>query len=101
MLGHPEVFGPPAMVRDTLGCAGITAAAAVLLGARLSWLPAFGYVSAVYLGSAGARGSAAAVWAWPVQPGAQPGAWAAALGAFAVGGALYAVRGARAGGPRG
>ncbi|MEU2619784.1 hypothetical protein ABZ642_16905 [Streptomyces sp. NPDC007157] len=101
VLGHPETFGPPAVVRNTLGCTGVTAAAAVLLGARLSWLPAFGYVSAVYLGSAGARGSAATVWAWPVQPGAQPGAWAAALGAFAVGGALYVVRGARAEGPRG
>ncbi|MER7836435.1 hypothetical protein ABTY98_11090 [Streptomyces sp. NPDC096040] len=79
----------------------MTAAAAVLLGARLSRLPAFGYVSAVYLGSAGARGSAATVWAWPVQPGAQPGAWAAALGGFAAGCALYVVRGARAGAPRG
>ncbi|MGW7543881.1 hypothetical protein ACWGKQ_22615 [Streptomyces sp. NPDC054770] len=101
VLGHPETFGPPAMIRNTLGCTGVTAAAAVLLGARLSWLPAFGYVSAVYLGSAGAHGSAVAVWAWPVQPGAQPGAWAAALGAFAVGGALFVVRGARAEGPRG
>jgi hypothetical protein len=101
VLGHPEVFGPPAMIRNTLGCTGATAAAAVLLGARLSWLPAFGYVSAVYLGSAGARGSAATLWAWPMQPGAQPGAWAVALGAFAVGGALFVVRGARAEGPRG
>ncbi|WP_150136415.1 hypothetical protein [Streptomyces hyaluromycini] len=101
VLGHPETFGPPAMIRNTLGCTGVTAAAAALLGARLSWLPAFGYVSAVYLGSAGAHGSAVTVWAWPVQPGAQPGAWAAALGAFAVGGALFVVRGARAEGPRG
>ncbi|WP_234535897.1 hypothetical protein [Streptomyces shenzhenensis] len=101
VLGHPEVFGPPAMIRNTLGCTGVTAAAAVLLGARLSWLPAFGYVSAVYLGSAGAHSGAATVWAWPMQPGTQPGAWAAALGAFTVGGALYAVRGARPEGPRG
>ncbi|MGV9903915.1 hypothetical protein ACWDU8_15770 [Streptomyces sp. NPDC003388] len=101
VLGHPETFGPPAVVRNTLGCTGVTAAAAVVLGARLSWLPAFGYVSAVYLASAGARGRAVTVWAWPVQPGAQPGAWAAALTAFVVGAALYAVRGARAEGPRG
>ncbi|MEU5308486.1 hypothetical protein [Streptomyces sp. NPDC021562] len=101
VLGHPEVFGPPAVLRNTLGSTGLVAAAAVLLGARLSWLPAFGYVTAVYLGSAGAHGSAVPVWAWPVQPGSQPGAWAAALGAFAVGGALYVVRGARAEGPRG
>ncbi|MEU1704096.1 hypothetical protein ABZ478_01655 [Streptomyces sp. NPDC005706] len=101
VLGHAETFGPPAVVRNTLGCTGVTAAAAVLLGARLSWLPAFGYVTAVYLASSGARGRAVTVWAWPMQPGAQPGAWAAALTAFVVGAGLYAVRGARAEGPRG
>ncbi|MGW0993588.1 hypothetical protein [Streptomyces sp. NPDC002520] len=100
VLGHPETFGPPAVIRNTLGCTGVTAGAAVLLGARLSWLPAFGYVTAVYLGSSGAHGRAVAVWAWPMQPGAQPGAWAAALAAFTVGAALYAVRGARPEGPR-
>jgi hypothetical protein len=100
VLGHPETFGPPAMIRNTLGCTGVTAGAAVLLGARLSWLPAFGYVSAVYLGSSGAHGRAVAVWAWPMQPGEQAGAWAAALAAFTVGAALYAVRGARPEGPR-
>lgn len=49
----------------------------------------------------GAHGRAATVWAWPVQPGSQPGAWAAALTAFALGAAGYAVRGARPEGPRG
>ncbi|MEU3861216.1 hypothetical protein AB0F03_28265 [Streptomyces sp. NPDC028722] len=101
VLGHTGTFGPPAVLRNTLGCTGITAAAAVLLGARASWLPAFGYVTAVYLGSHGAHGRAATVWAWPVQPGAQPGAWAAASTAFALGAAGYAVRGARPEGPRG
>ncbi|MFD3497670.1 hypothetical protein ACFWWT_28260 [Streptomyces sp. NPDC058676] len=96
VLGHASVFGPPAMIRNTLGSAGLTAAAAALLGARLSWLPAFGYVSAVYLGAAGAQGRASTVWAWPVQPGSEAGAWAAALVACGVGGALYVVRGARA-----
>ncbi|MET8580880.1 hypothetical protein ABZX39_08315 [Streptomyces collinus] len=101
VLGHAETFGAPAMVRNALGCTGVTAASAVLLGARLSWLPAFGYVSAVYLASVGTRGRAVTVWAWPMQPGAQPGAWAAALAAFVLGAAAYAVRGARAEGPRG
>nr|WP_237522767.1 hypothetical protein [Streptomyces sp. SID1328] len=101
VAGHAATFGPPAMVRNVLGCVGIVALAAVVLGARLSWLPAFGYVSAAYLGSSGAHGRAATVWAWPVQPGPQPGAWAAALTAFALGTALYAVRGARAEGPWG
>ncbi|MFD4540686.1 hypothetical protein [Streptomyces bauhiniae] len=98
VAGHAETFGAPVMIRDVLGCVGIVALSAVVLGARLSWLPAFGYVSAVYLASSGAHGRAATVWAWPVQPGSQPGAWAAALAAFALGAVLYAVRGARPGG---
>ncbi|MDO0927686.1 hypothetical protein QQY24_20575 [Streptomyces sp. TG1A-8] len=89
------------MIRNALGCTGATAAAAVVLGARLSRLPAFGCVTAVYLASPGVRGRAGTVWAWPVQAGAQPGAWAVALAAFAAGSALYAVRGARPEGPRG
>jgi hypothetical protein len=100
VLGHTPVFGPPAMIRNTLGCAGLTAAGAALLGARLSWLPSFAYVSAVFLGSAGASDRAATVWAWPVQQGGQPGAWITALAAFGVGGALYVVRGARPEGAR-
>ncbi|MEV6836854.1 hypothetical protein AB0N17_20490 [Streptomyces sp. NPDC051133] len=95
VLGHAQTFGPPAMIRNTLGCTGVTAAAAVLLGARLSWLPAFAYVSAVYMGGHGARGRAATVWAWPVRPGAETGAWAAAVTLFALGAALYSVRGER------
>ncbi|MFJ6846042.1 hypothetical protein ACIQRE_25635 [Streptomyces griseoluteus] len=98
VAGHAETFGPPVMARNVLGCVGIVALAAVVLGARLSWLPAFAYVSAACLASSGARGRAATVWAWPVQPGAQPGDWAAALAAFALGAVLYAVRGARPGG---
>ncbi|CAM5425352.1 hypothetical protein [Streptomyces aurantiogriseus] len=94
-LGQPSGFGPSAMLRNTLGAAGLTAAAAAVLGSRLSWLPAFGYAGAVYLGAAGPQRHAATVWAWPVRPGDEPGAWAVALAAFAVGGALYVVRGAR------
>ncbi|MGW2423908.1 hypothetical protein ACWC0C_32445 [Streptomyces sp. NPDC001709] len=95
VLGHAPAFGSPAMIRNTLGCTGLAAASAALLGARLSWLPAFAYVSAVCLGSNGVRGRAATVWAWPMQPGAEGGAWAAALIAFTLGAALYAARGAR------
>ncbi|MEU6667559.1 hypothetical protein [Streptomyces sp. NPDC046727] len=101
VLGHTENFGPPTVIRNTLGCTGATAASAVLLGARLSWLPTFAYVTAVYLGSGTPHGRAATVWAWPMQPGAEPGAWAAALTAFVLGTTWYAVRGARPEGPRG
>ncbi|WP_030814023.1 hypothetical protein [Streptomyces sp. NRRL F-2799] len=95
VLGHPQTFGPPAMIRNILGCTGLTALSAVFLGARLSWLPACAFVSAAALVSSGARGSAVTLWAWPLQPGAQPAAWAAALTAFAAGAALYAAHGAR------
>ncbi|MEW2130105.1 hypothetical protein [Streptomyces sp. NPDC005435] len=100
VLGHTQTFGPPAVIRNVLGCTGLTALAAVFLGARLSWLPAFAYVSAVYLASSGARGRGVALWAWPVQPGPQPAAWAAALTAFVAGTVLYTVYGPRAESPR-
>ncbi|MEW1867394.1 hypothetical protein AB0420_04235 [Streptomyces caelestis] len=100
VYGHPSPFGPAAMVRNTLGCVGLTAGAAALLGARLSWLPVFGYVSAVYLGSANARGRAVPVWAWPVQPAAQHTAWVSAVVLLVAGTALYVARGARPEGRR-
>ncbi|MEU2021012.1 hypothetical protein ABZ565_02345 [Streptomyces sp. NPDC016469] len=93
--GHPEAFGAPGMVRNVLGATGVTAAAAALIGARLSWLPITVYIGAVYLAAPGTPGGAASVWAWPMQPGPQAGAWAVATAAFAAGAALYAVRGAR------
>ncbi|MFJ8104520.1 hypothetical protein [Streptomyces sp. NPDC096132] len=91
----------PAVLRNVLGCTGLTAASACLLGARLSWLPACGYVSAVYLASDGAHGRAVTVWAWPTQPGHVSAAWVMATGAFVLGTALYAARGARSEGIRG
>ncbi|MGW1885172.1 hypothetical protein [Streptomyces sp. NPDC001970] len=93
--GHPDQFGAPAMVRNLLGAAGVTAAAAVLLGARLSWLPMTAYLSTVYVSAPQVPGGAAAVWAWPMQPGPQGAAWAVALTTYAAGVALYAWRGAR------
>ncbi|GGV78923.1 hypothetical protein GCM10015535_14480 [Streptomyces gelaticus] len=93
--GHPEAFGAPAMVRNLLGATGVAAAAAALLGARLSWLPMTVYGGAVYLAAPRTPGGAAAVWAWPMQPGPQEAAWAVAVTAYAVGAALLVVRGAR------
>lgn len=101
VLGHTSSFGPPAMIRNTLGCVGLTAGAAVLLGAGLSWLPVFGYVSAVYVGAAGLRGGSVPLWAWLVQPAGQRDAWLVALVAFVAGVLLYLLRGARAEGARG
>ncbi|WP_330240720.1 hypothetical protein [Streptomyces sp. NBC_00525] len=93
--GHPEAFGAPGMIRNVLGATGVTAAAAALIGARLSWLPMTVYGGAVYLAAPRTPGGAASVWAWPMQPGPQVWAWATASALFAAGAALYAVGGAR------
>ncbi|MFF1919565.1 hypothetical protein ACFVW8_03190 [Streptomyces sp. NPDC058221] len=93
--GHPEAFGAPGMVRNVLGASGVAAASAALVGARLSWLPMTVYCGAVYLAAPRTPGGAAALWAWPMQPGPQAGAWFVALPVYAVGAALFAVRGAR------
>ncbi|MEV0171898.1 hypothetical protein AB0I00_12375 [Streptomyces sp. NPDC050803] len=95
VLGHVSSFGPPAMIRNVLGCTGLTAATAALLGARLSWLPVFGYVSAIYLGVSGLRGGTVPIWAWLLQPTAERGAWAVAAVLFVLGSTLYVTRGAR------
>ncbi|MER5475074.1 hypothetical protein [Streptomyces sp. NPDC002685] len=98
--GQSQVFGAAAMVRNTLGAVGLTATAAVLLGARLSWMPTTLYFGAVYLSASSPRVSNATVLAWFMQPGPQRAAWAAGLALFVIGTALCAARGARPEGPR-
>ncbi|KAB1986240.1 hypothetical protein F8144_24075 [Streptomyces triticiradicis] len=98
--GHAQEFGAAAMVRNTLGAIGITAGGAVLVGARLSWMPTTLYFSAVYLSASSPRVNNATVVGWIVQPGPQHGAWAAGLALFVTGTALCAARGARPEGPR-
>ncbi|MEO3746949.1 hypothetical protein [Plantactinospora sp. B5E13] len=95
-LRRPEVFGAYALVRNTLGCAGLVAGAAVLLGARLAWVVAFGYVCAVYAATPRQVGGAAGVWAWPVQPSTVEVSWLVAVGLFVVGTVGYLCRGNRA-----
>ncbi|MGV9454786.1 hypothetical protein [Streptomyces sp. NPDC003635] len=96
VLASAQTFGPPAMIRNTLGCTGLTAAAAVVLGARLSWLPVFGYVSAMYLGISGTRGGGSLPpWAWLLEPEAGGAAWNTAAALFLLGGTLYVLKGAR------
>ncbi|MFC9291317.1 hypothetical protein, partial [Streptomyces sp. NPDC057052] len=65
VLDAGPALGPAPLLRNLLGCTGVTAAAAVVLGARLSWLPVLGYVGAVIPASAGVAGRAVTVWAWP------------------------------------
>ncbi|MFF7649990.1 hypothetical protein ACFZCY_09040 [Streptomyces sp. NPDC007983] len=97
--GRPEQFGAPAMVRNTVAATGVTALAAALIGARLSWLPVLAHTSAVYLTAGRDPGGRRAVWAWSVQPGPERAAWWTAGVMFAMGTVVYAVRGARPEGP--
>lgn len=96
VLTSTQTFGPPAMIRNVLGCTGLTAGAAALLGARLSWLPAFAYVSAMYLGVSGIQGDSLPLWAWLLEPTTGGAAWTPAAALFVLGNALYVIRGARA-----
>ncbi|WP_328947086.1 hypothetical protein OG259_14120 [Streptomyces sp. NBC_00250] len=93
--GHADEFGVLAVVRNTLGLMGMTAAAAAVVGARLSWLPPAFFVGTVYLAAPSRPGGAAQWWAWVMQPGPQGGAWTMAVGAFVAGTGLYAWRGVR------
>ncbi|WP_328871423.1 hypothetical protein OHT76_15590 [Streptomyces sp. NBC_00287] len=95
VLTSTQSFGPPAMIRNVLGCTGLTAGAAAVLGARLSWLPVVGYVSAMYLGISGIQGGSLPVWAWLLEPRAGGTAWTTAAALFVLGGTAYVIQGAR------
>ncbi|MFI6285452.1 hypothetical protein ACIBCM_11955 [Streptomyces sp. NPDC051018] len=93
--GDPDQYGAPAMVRNVLGATGVTAAAATVLGARLSWLPMTVCTGAIrFLGATGADGGAPG-WIWPLHAGPGPAAWVAAGAVFAAGAVLFAACGAR------
>ncbi|MEU7293887.1 hypothetical protein AB0A76_11875 [Streptomyces exfoliatus] len=93
--GHAEEYGAPAAVRNTLGLVGVTAGAAAVVGARLSWLPPVFLVGVVYLAAPSEPGGAAQWWAWVMQPGWQGGAWTVAVSVFVAGTCAYGWRGAR------
>ncbi|GGM57066.1 hypothetical protein GCM10011608_47390 [Micromonospora sonchi] len=89
-LREPHAFGAYALVRNTLGCTGLVAGAAALLGVRLAWLPAFGYVCAVYAAVPRQTDPATALWAWPVQPSTSATSWLPVVALFGLGVAAYA-----------
>lgn len=94
-LWEPHIYGAFELVRNVLGYLGMITAAAVVLGARLAWAPAFGYAAVVYLAAPKPLGSGTAWWTWPLQPwGTHAAAWVAG-GIFVVGLALYSWFGAR------
>ncbi|MFC7531411.1 hypothetical protein [Actinoplanes sp. GCM10030250] len=94
-LPDPGIYGVYALGRNTLGCIGLIAGAAALLGARLAWVPAFSYVCAVYAAAPARDGGWEDVWAWPVQPSTADLSWPTALAAFTIGATLYIRSGAR------
>ncbi|WP_018218289.1 hypothetical protein [Salinispora vitiensis] len=96
-LRVPETFGAHALARNTLGWIGLVAGATALLGARLAWLPAFGYGCAVYFARPRDTGVFVALWSWPVQPSAVAASWWAASGVFVLGLVGYAYRGSAVG----
>ncbi|MEU6389653.1 hypothetical protein [Streptomyces sp. NPDC046939] len=93
-------FGPFAcVVRDTAGLLGLTALAAVWLGAARSWFPSLGWT----LGAAvsPATGSAGEALTWQMQaPDSVPAALVAAVLA-AAGATAYVARGPHLRGPSG
>ncbi len=89
------VFGSWGLLRNLLGAVGVAVAAATVIGSRLCWMPVLAYLSSLYLTPADAHSRAHALWAWAVQPGAQPISWLPALTAFLTGATLYVVRGPR------
>ncbi|RQW99374.1 hypothetical protein [Micromonospora inaquosa] len=95
-LRAPDTYGAHALVRNALGCIGLVAGGAVLLGARLAWLPAFVYVCAVYAAAPRQTSVVVAAWAWPVQPSTITPSWLTAATIFAVGAAGYVHGGSRA-----
>ncbi|MFI7659694.1 hypothetical protein ACIBTW_12495 [Micromonospora parva] len=92
-LHVPTTFGAYALARNTLGCIGLVAGAAVLLGARLAWLPAFLYVVAVYAAGPRPAANPAASWAWPIQPSSASPSWGTAITLFLLGATSYALCG--------
>ncbi|MEV0158337.1 hypothetical protein AB0H57_32285 [Micromonospora sp. NPDC050686] len=95
-LQAPDTYGAHALVRNALGCIGLVAGGAALLGVRLAWLPAFGYVCAVYAAAPRQTNAIVAAWAWPIQPSTTSASWLTAVTILALGAAAYLHRGSRA-----
>ncbi|WP_435124058.1 hypothetical protein [Micromonospora tulbaghiae] len=94
-LHKPHVFGAYALIRNTIGCVGLLTGAAALLGARLAWLPAFTYVTAVYAAAPRHGNTATGIWAWPVQPSTTATSWSVATGLFILGTVSHMTYGSR------
>ncbi|WP_420813824.1 hypothetical protein [Phytoactinopolyspora endophytica] len=92
---EPRTYGTFELVRNTFGLTGLVVGAAVVIGARLAWLPAFGYGAFVYGATPRPMSADTAWWAWPLQPWSVGAASLAAAAVSAVGLAMYVLLGAR------
>jgi hypothetical protein len=99
-LSAPDDFGAHALLRNSLACAGLVVASAAALGAQLSWLPAFGYISAVVAASPSRTDTVAQIWGWPVQPSTVDASWWTAVIIFVLGTAVYVITRRRRSTPR-
>jgi hypothetical protein len=94
-LWEPRTYGAFELVRNAVGYVGMVAGAAVVIGARLAWAPAFGYAAVVYIVAPQPLLSGAAWWSWPLHPwSTELAAWVAG-GLFVAGLVLYVRFGAR------
>ncbi|MFD5553528.1 hypothetical protein ACFWIA_06790 [Streptomyces sp. NPDC127068] len=94
--GPAQEYGTAVLARNTLGTAGVATLSAVLLGARLSWLPPLVWLCGVHLV---ARSDGGRVWgavSWPVSHAERGGAWVAAVVLFLLGAVVHARWGVRA-----
>lgn len=94
-LWEPRTYGAFELVRNTAGYIGMVAGAAVLIGVRLAWAPAFGYAAIVYITAPKPLRDDTAWWTWPLQPwSTELAAWVAG-GVFVAGAILYTRFGPR------
>lgn len=94
-LWEPRTYGAFELARNAAGYVGMVTGAAVVVGARLAWAPAFGYAAVVYIAAPKPLRPGTAWWTWPLHPwSTELAAWAAA-GLFLAGLALYVRFGAR------
>lgn len=94
-LEDPNVYGAVEVARNTLACVGMITMAAPIIGGRLAWAPAFGYVTTIYLLAPKPVEPDTGWWTWPTQMSNSHSAWWAATAWFTLGLLMFAWQGSR------
>ena len=84
-----------AMIRNSLGLAGLTLASAALLRPAATWIPVIGYTLFILMAAPREPG-VVAWWAWPTQPGSNEASWIVAAALLLAGLIAYSRAGPRA-----